>query len=323
MAPRVTVCIPTYNRPQWLHAAIESVLAQTYADFALEIHDDATPGPAVREVVEGIHDPRLTLVEHESNAGIVGNFSRSLLSAETEYVIQLGDDDEMHPELLAVTVATLDAHPSAGLVHSRFDLIDADGAVLEADTHWTHLGRPGLQSGHDFRRACMLYGSSVCTSTALIRRAAVPPGAFLERDFPPFDFACWLRMAKLWDIAFVARSLARYRLHGISHSAGVAELEGSAYTYGPEAAAALQAVKIRYADGDPELIRLAERGRALQALWPIRNATLPERRLGPTARGLARALRAEPRLAREPDAWTLLAGAVLGPRAVERLRGRA
>jgi glycosyltransferase involved in cell wall biosynthesis len=323
MAPRVTVCIPTYDRPQWLHTAIESVLAQTYADFVLEIHDDATPGPAVREVVESFDDPRLTLIEHESNAGIVGNFSRSLLGAETEYVLQLGDDDEMHPELLAVTVEALDSHPSAGLVHSRFDLIDADGAVLEADKVWTHQDDPPLQSGADFRRARMLYGSSLCTSTALIRRAAVPPGAFLERDFPLFDFACWLRMAKQWDIAFVSRSLARYRLHGSSHSAGVADLEGSGYTYSREAAALVHALKVRYADGDPALIRLADRGRALQALWPIRNATLPDRRLAPTARGRFRAFRAEPRLAREPDAWSLLAGAILGPRAVERLRGRA
>jgi hypothetical protein len=274
-------------------------------------------------VVEAFDEPRLTLIEHDSNAGIVGNFSRSLLGSETDYVLQLGDDDEMHPELLAVTVEALDSRPSAGLVHSRFDLIDADGAVLTPDTDWTHSGTPPLQSGADFRRTCMLYGSSICTSTALIRRAAVPPGAFLEQDFPPFDFACWLRMAKQWDIAYVPRSLARYRLHGLSHSAGVAELDGSAYTYSPEAAAALHAVKVRYADGDPALIRLANRGRALQALWPIRNATLPDRRLAPTVRGLARAFRAEPRLAREPDAWSLLAGAVLGPRAVERLRGRA
>jgi glycosyltransferase involved in cell wall biosynthesis len=323
MAPRVTVCIPTYDRPQWLATAIESVLAQTYTDFALEIHDDATPGPAVREVVEGFDDPRLTLIEHDRNAGIVGNFSRSLLGAETEYVLQLGDDDEMHPELLAATVEALDAHPCAGLVHSRFDLIDADGAVLQADTDWTGGGSPPLQSGVDFLRACMLHGGPVCTSTALIRRTAVPPGAFLERDFPPFDFGCWLRMAKQWDVAFVSRSLCRYRLHGFSHSARVAELKGSAYVYGPEAAAAVHEVKLRYAAGDPALIRLAHRGRALQALWPVRNATLPDRRLAPTIRGLARALRVEPSLAREPDTWSLLAGAVLGPRAVERLRGRA
>ena len=69
----------------------------------------------------------------EANAGIVGNFTRSLLGASTEYVIQLGDDDIAEPTLVARTVAALDAFPRAGVAHSRFSLIDADGAVLMAD----------------------------------------------------------------------------------------------------------------------------------------------------------------------------------------------
>src|SRR3954447_14832960 len=137
MPVRVTICIPTYDRTRWLARAIESALAQTYADFSLEIHDDATPGDAVRDVVSGFRDERIRLIEHEQNAGIVGNFTRSLLAASTEYVLQLGDDDEMHPDLLARTVEALDEHPTAGLAHTGFDLIDADGNVLQAGTDWT------------------------------------------------------------------------------------------------------------------------------------------------------------------------------------------
>ncbi len=93
----MTVCIPTYNRTQWLAQTIESALGQTFDDLVVEIHDDATPGDAVVEVVAGFDDPRLRLIRHERNAGIVGNFTRSLLGAETEYVIQLGDDDVASP----------------------------------------------------------------------------------------------------------------------------------------------------------------------------------------------------------------------------------
>ena len=193
--PRVTVCIPTYDRPRWLGAAIESVLAQRFEDFRLEIHDDASPGTAVKDLVARYDDPRIAFVAHERNAGIVGNFTRSLLGADGEYVLQLGDDDEMHPELLETTVAALDRHPSAGLAHTGFDLIDDAGAVRHAAVDWTGDGAPALETGAAFVRASMLHGCRVCSSTALIRRSAVPPGAFLQQDFPPFDFACWLRMA--------------------------------------------------------------------------------------------------------------------------------
>ncbi len=94
---RVTLCIPTYQRTRWLAETIESALGQTFSDLVVEVHDDATPGDAVADVVAGFDDPRLVLIRHEHNAGIIGNFTRSLLGADTEYVIQLGDDDVAMP----------------------------------------------------------------------------------------------------------------------------------------------------------------------------------------------------------------------------------
>ena len=322
--PRVTVCIPTYDRPRWLGRAIESVLAQSYGDLRLEIHDDATPGPAVRDVAGGFDDPRVHLIEHAENAGIVGNFSRSLLGATTEYVLQLGDDDMMHPDLIATTVEALDRHPSAGIAHTRFDLVGEDGAILTGDVDWTvDGGRPPLESGTDFRRASMLYGCRVCSSTALLRRSAVPRDAFRRQDFPPFDFACWLRMAEHWDIAFTPRALCRYRLHTRSHSSGVADLREDAYVQRLQTLQAVHTVKLRHIaeTGAADLTRLARRGRARDLLARVRHQTVPERPFLRTARELARGVRVEPALARNLEAWLLLAGSVVGSSGVARIKG--
>jgi hypothetical protein len=61
----------------------------------------------------------------------------------------------------------------------------------------------------------------------------------------------------------------------------------------------------------------------IEMVYRVRERTLPDRDFLPTFRGLGRAARREPSLLREPTAWALLAGSVLGPRAVERLKGRA
>jgi hypothetical protein len=55
----------------------------------------------------------------------------------------------------------------------------------------------------------------------------------------------------------------------------------------------------------------------------VREQTLPEREFVATARRLGGAARREPALLREPTAWALLAGSVVGSRAVDRLKGRA
>jgi glycosyltransferase involved in cell wall biosynthesis len=318
-SPRVTVCIPTYDRTQWLARAIESVLGQTYRDFRLEIHDDATPGPAVRDVVARFDDPRLELIEHAENVGIVANFSRSLLGASTEYVIQIGDDDEARPELLEATVAALDRYPSAGIAHGRFDLIGAAGEVLAADTTWVGpRGHPPLEPGREFIRRAMGERGRVNTSTTMIRRAAVPPGAFLPEDHPPFDYGCWLRIAMRWDVAFVDRTLCRYRVHTRSFTSGVSEYTGAGYMPGIETLRGIQAVRRRQVarTADPAerrlLARLARRGVRAELLEVVRE--IPGRARGATLRALAAGVRLEPTLALDPAAWRVLAASLAGAR---------
>jgi glycosyl transferase family 2 len=318
--PRVTVCIPTYARTEWLAEAIESVLAQTFGRFVLLIGDDATPGDTVRPVVEAFDDPRIRFVRFEDNAGIVGNFNRTLRMSETEYVLQIGDDDVLAPELLEATVAALDRNPRVGLAHSRFDLIDGAGRVLQHAINWAGGIEEGVEPGATFLRESMKQSwSRVCASTALLRRAAVPPWGFRKEDFPPFDFGCWLEMARSSDFAFVARSLCRYRLHGRSFTAATWRGSTTSARCGASSWPSSSATT-RPAGSAGGLERLAHRSLRHELAVRVRLATLPERRIGPTLRGLARFARAEPGLLREPAAWSLLAGSLVGQRWVSALR---
>jgi glycosyltransferase involved in cell wall biosynthesis len=314
---RVTVCIPTYKRVQWLGATIASALNQTFSDLVVEVHDDATPDGSVEDVVAGFEDPRLRYVRWDENAGIVGNFTRSLLGASSEYVIQLGDDDIAAPELVARTVAALDAFPRAGVAHSRFALIDSGGAVMMAEQDWLVTPSPPLEPGRDFVERSMRHGCRICSSTALIRRSAVPEGGFLERDAPPFDFAFWLRMAREWDVAFVDEVLCRYRIHGQSFTSGLSDVTGTGYLQAEKTLREVHAVKRRYA---PEFARVADRALRQDIISRVRERTLPDRPFRATFRGLGDAARREPGILLEPHAWKLLAGSVAGPGLVRRLQ---
>jgi glycosyltransferase involved in cell wall biosynthesis len=320
---RVTVCIPTYSRVRWLGATIASALGQTFTDLVVEVHDDATPDDSVEQVVAQFSDPRLKYIRYRDNVGIVGNFTRSLLGASTEYVIQIGDDDIAEPVLVERTVAALDRFPSAGMVHSRFSLIDASGDVLVADEDWLGTPSPPLEPGSLFIERSMLHGSRVCTSTALIRRSAVPADGFRQRDHPPFDFAFWLRMAKTWDIAWVDEVLCAYRIHGRSFTSGLSDVTDHGYMQAERMTREVRRVKYEQADGRRDWQRLADRGLREEMVYRVRERTLPDRRFGPTFRGLGRAARREPTLLREPTAWALLAGSLVGQRWVDRLKGRA
>ena len=81
LAPRVSICIPTYKGERTLGAAIESVLAQTLTDFELVVIDDQSPD-GTRELVAGFADVRIRYFRNETNLGPEGNWNRCLVEAE-------------------------------------------------------------------------------------------------------------------------------------------------------------------------------------------------------------------------------------------------
>lgn len=325
---RVTVAIPTYNRSELLAGAIESVLAQTYGDFRLLVADNASTD-GTHELVGRYDDPRIEYLRRPENLGLLGNFDDCLRRFETEYSLILCDDDLLRPSFLEEAVPMLDTHPRVGMVHTAFSVIDSAGSVVEEQTDWTYrLTEDTVEIGADFLAESMLWACRVCSSAALMRTGAIPASGFEEPDFPAIDFGLWLRMALDWDIAFLARPLAAYRIHAGSESAGLGVPQEAGYRTGVEWIEKREQVKLRFLDEHggrlanlSALRRAAKRARRYELTIMVRKATLPGRGRAATVRGLAQALRADPFVAVEPFAWRLLAGSLLGPRLVRRLRG--
>ena len=83
---KVSVIIPTRNRPGFLTAAVESVLQQTHHDFELLVVDDgSTPLPS-------FSDRRVRVLENRE-AGAVLARNLGVASARGQYIAFLDDDD--------------------------------------------------------------------------------------------------------------------------------------------------------------------------------------------------------------------------------------
>jgi GT2 family glycosyltransferase len=126
VSPKVTVLLPVYGGEEYVAAAVESVLAQTFADFELLAVDDCGPRASI-EILERIDDPRIRVVRNEENLGQVRSLNVGLAAAEGDYVARLDQDDLCLPERLARQVAVLDAEPETALVGSWLHRIDPDG----------------------------------------------------------------------------------------------------------------------------------------------------------------------------------------------------
>jgi glycosyltransferase involved in cell wall biosynthesis len=101
--PRFSVVIPTFNRPDILPRAIESVLSQSYDDFEVIVVDDGSAQP-MEQALSEIRDPRLRWVRRP-NGGLSSARNSGIAEAHGEFVTFLDDDDEALPGWLTALAA--------------------------------------------------------------------------------------------------------------------------------------------------------------------------------------------------------------------------
>jgi glycosyltransferase involved in cell wall biosynthesis len=222
--PRVSVCIPTYNRYRYLREAIESALAQTFADFELLVVDNCSTDETPALVAAyAARDARVRYVRNERNLGLVGNFLRCVELARGEYVALLHDDDVYLPEMLAATSAALAAHPAAAFAYGAAEEMDDVGGVVGL-RRW-RIGDTVLEPPAAF--AHLLAFNSVPPPGILVRASAYAAvGGYDPAMAPAIDWDLWLRMARRFPVVYVDRVLARYRLTAESCTTEV-ERDGS------------------------------------------------------------------------------------------------
>lgn len=101
-SPFFSIITPAYNRAEFLPAAVNSVLNQTFTDFEYIIIDDASTDNS-KEIIESFDDSRLVFLRNERNMERGASRNRGLAVAKGKYVCLLDSDDEFlenHLEVL-------------------------------------------------------------------------------------------------------------------------------------------------------------------------------------------------------------------------------
>jgi glycosyltransferase involved in cell wall biosynthesis len=131
--PKVSVCIPTFNRVNLLPFAIDSVLQQTYQDFELIICDDGS-SDGTSELMSEYPDSRIKYIRHPQNIGKSNNMRSGFDAATGDYFIKFDDDDRLTSDFLARTTAILDKDSSIDFIGTDHWIIDIHNIRDEAKT---------------------------------------------------------------------------------------------------------------------------------------------------------------------------------------------
>lgn len=215
MNPRVSVVVPAYRNADYLPQTLDSILAQDYPDFELVVADHSSDDGTDAILSRYAEHPRVrVLTPTPTGGGAKANWDRVTFEARGELLKLVCGDDLIAPDALSRQVASLDAHPSAVLVASKRDLVDAHGKVVIAARG---LGRlDGVVSGREAVRASVLAGTNLFgePGCVLLRRDLLVRAGGWDNSHPYLiDQASYTSVMLQGDMVALRESLASFRIN--------------------------------------------------------------------------------------------------------------
>ncbi len=217
--PLVSVVMASYNCADYIGAAIDSALAQTYPHREIIVVDGSTD--ATKDRVRPYTD-RIQF-HYQEPRGVSAARNAGMRLARGEIVAFLDADDLWMPEKLERQVTALRDHPEVGLIFTEGVEIDEAGAV-QKDTllpttpgsfyHWLpQYGDPwrGWVKGRWFARLVKATFIRVVSQVAVRRECLEAVGEFNESLKTAEDGELWLRIAHRYPLLFLPAKLTQYR----------------------------------------------------------------------------------------------------------------
>jgi glycosyltransferase involved in cell wall biosynthesis/tetratricopeptide (TPR) repeat protein len=133
VTPKLSICIPTFNRCRYLENALTHLFDEQRFDFEFEvlISDNASTD-GTWEFVERfmLSHRQVRYVRQTRNVGVDANLVAVYREARGEYTVYLADDDILLPEALGGVIEYLENHLNVGVCYCPLEVWDDVNDVL-------------------------------------------------------------------------------------------------------------------------------------------------------------------------------------------------
>jgi glycosyltransferase involved in cell wall biosynthesis len=208
MNKKISVLMAVYNQnPTFLQEAIESVLAQTCADFELLLIDDGSTKEGCKSMLANFakKDERVRLIENEKNLGIIKSRNHGLEAALGEYVAILDSDDMASHDRLEKQLNFMQANPEIALCGSWAKIIDEQGNTLG--------NKKTVTESLEIKRNIIKYNFFTHSSCFFKKSILTEIGFYDEEAKKVEDYDFLLRVIGKFKVAIIPEYLCSYRIN--------------------------------------------------------------------------------------------------------------
>jgi glycosyltransferase involved in cell wall biosynthesis len=202
--PEVSVIVPTYNYAHFIGDCLDSIFSQTYKDFEVIVVDDGSTDDTAQVLKK--YRGEIHYI-HQENRGLPAARNTGIRAAQGEYLAFLDSDDLWLPDKLDEQIRVLRNDADMGIIFSDASAFDEKGVIRESI-----LKEENTCTGFCFQRLFM--GNYLVMPTVMIRTRCLEKGGLFDESLTAVeDYDLWLRISIYYKIGFVAKVLAKYRVH--------------------------------------------------------------------------------------------------------------
>lgn len=206
----VSIIIPCFNQAQYLPAALQSILEQSYTKWECIIVNDGSTD-TTEDIAKSWCEKDARFVYHyKKNGGLSSARNLGLTNSKGDFILFLDSDDFMAPEKLLLSVNSFFEDTSLDLVITDFNSVF--GAKLVQLEPFVKL------ADFTFNLENILYkwdlGLSIPIHCALFKKDSVGEIRFNEKLKAKEDWLFWIQFFKLdAKTFFIEQPLVTYRMH--------------------------------------------------------------------------------------------------------------
>ncbi len=214
---RISVVLPVHNGANFIGPALDSILAQSHADFDLFVSENASTDATPQILADyARRDPRVKVFPTGELISQVANMNRAVALADTPWVKLFCHDDLMREDCLAQILTAIDrvGSTNVALIGNGERHLFENGYVTDPQAD----ARPETIRGHDAirrrfsaRASCLPLPS---VTTATVHKQAFENAGGFDSRYVHFDIFCWYELLTRHDFALVRSPLTINRIHG-------------------------------------------------------------------------------------------------------------
>jgi GT2 family glycosyltransferase len=165
----VSICIPTYKRPDLLLEAVRSCLSQTYQNIEIVISDDS-PDELSQQTIEAVnHTHNIRYYRNPRALGQAKNVNQLFALAKGTHLVLLHDDDLLLPNAVNDLLQIWESYPDIVVCYGKQYVVDMPGHILK---------RESIELNESYYRTPVYEGFQLSSITSALR-GQLPNDAYM------------------------------------------------------------------------------------------------------------------------------------------------